>query len=239
MKKILALVVLMTVASGCGVVPLGAPPATPTSLPTATSTVVPTATNTPKPSATPTAAATATSTAVPTPANASDSLSKLFKGWATIKSFRATSTTTGLPTGTQVTNIEVVMPDRFHLTTKDVEMYLIGKNFYMKVANKWQKLALPQGFDLSMADLSRYASTLVTTTNVKFVGADVVDGTPIFVYSYTSTYKGPPPLSMNQKVWVGVLDNLPRKMESSPKAGQLTTTTYSDYNSAITINAPM
>lgn len=245
--KRLPLIALLLVAfavsvlvTGCGAVPLLAPPPTATSVPTATSipTVAPTATPVP-PTATPTKAATATPTNPPTPANPSASLKDIFKGWGTVKSFRANSVTTGLPTGSVQMTMEVVTPDKFHVTTSGIEIIMIGKVIYMKTAGKWLKVGT-SSIDISLIDPQRYTSGQVTTTDVKFVGMDVVDGAPTLVYSYKATVKGPPAVTSTNKIWVGATDGLPRKIETSAKAGQLTTITITDYNNAsITIKAPI
>lgn len=233
MKKLLiaGLVLVALVASACS-----AAPATPTTAPTLVPTrPLPTATT--APTNTPTPAPTSTPTAVPTPANPVQGLLTAFKGLGGVKSFRAKISTTGLPGGTQDSDLEMVLPDRFHMTTSKLEMILIGKTMYIKTGTKWQKLT--QNIDLSAVDAKKLEAELGISKDVKLVGTDVIDGTPTFVYQYTTTIKGPPARTTTSKVWVGMADNLPRKRETEPKAGQKTTTTYYDYNANITINAPM
>ena len=75
--------------------------------------------------------------------------------------------------------------------------------------------------------------------DLTFVGSEVLDGTPTWVYQYTTNIKGPPALKMSSKSWIGIADNLPRKTEQESKPGQKTTVTYYDYNANITINAPI
>jgi hypothetical protein len=146
--------------------------------------------------------------------------------------------TTGTAAGAVEMNMDVVMPDKFHMTTTAMEIIVIGKTFYMKVANKWQKVAT-LGVDLSLADPKKFEANLATTTDIKFAGAEILNGTPTLVYTYTSNVKGPPAQKIPSKMWVGALDNLPRKFEMTPKAGQTTTITYTDYNANITISAPL
>ncbi len=244
MKQVLifAAILLALAVTACDAVPGFAPPPTPTNTPAPTPTTAPTLP--PPPTKSPTLAATATATKpaatnVPTPANPLSSLQNIFKGWSSVKSFRAKMTTTGLPTGTQEMTLEVVMPDRFHVTMPQLEAILIAKTVYLKIGTTWQKVALPQGIDVSAANLQQYGSQLGTNSQVKFVGAEVLDGVPTVVYQYTTTIKGPPAQTINTKVWIGVADNLPRKVETSPKAGQTTTIIFSDFNAPITINAPI
>ncbi len=147
-------------------------------------------------------------------------------------------TTTGGTSGTQLTTLEMVMPDKIHMVGKDAagkdfEMYQIGKTFYVKVGTKWQKVTMPAGINLDLTNPQKVAAAMGLQKNVKFVGAEVLDGVPTLIYQYTSTQK------VATKVWVGVLDSLPRKSESEPKPGQKTTVIFSDYNANITITAPI
>lgn len=167
-------------------------------------------------------------------------MSKIFKGWSSVKTFRSKGVIAGVPGGNQDITFEAVMPHRFHMTMAQIEAILIGKTVYMKIGGKWSKTPLPQGINFDFANPQTYASQVGATSNVKFIGADVVDNTPTLVYQYTTTVKGPPQTTVTSKVWVGVADNLPRKVESEPKAGQKTTMTFYDYNATnITIAAPI
>ncbi len=232
MKKLMlvGLVLVAIAVSACGASP------TPTKVPP---TLIPIPTNTPLPPATPSPIPTATATAVPTPANPGASLTNIFKTWGAVKSLRAKMTTTGGTTGTQEMTMEVVMPDKFHMVGKDIEMYLIGKNFYMKVGTKWQKMTMPPGTNFDFANPQKIAATMGAQTDVKFLGAEVLDGVPTLIYQYTTSIKGPPAQKYTSKVWVGAVDSLPRKSESEPKPGQKTTVIFYDYNANITIAAPI
>ncbi|MBI4790977.1 MAG: hypothetical protein HY782_28440 [Chloroflexi bacterium] len=233
---ITGLVLVALAASACSAVP-GLVPPTPTAVPTAIPTRVP-PTNTP--AATNTAPRPTTAPAVlPTAGNAVDALSKVFKSWTSVKSFRAKMTIIGQPTGTTEMNLEVVTPDRFHMTSKQMEIVLIGNTVYLKLGNTWQKVPLPQGIDLSLADPKKYADEIAASTDVKLVGVETLDGTPTIIYQYTVNIKGPPAQKITSKVWVGATDNLPRKVESAPTATQKTTILFTDYNANITINPPI
>jgi len=175
----------------------------------------------------------------PTSANPLDALKGAFRGFAGAKSFRAKMTTTGGTTANQEMNLDVVMPDRFHMVGKSFEAYVIAGIFYMKVGNQWQKIAMPKTFDLSFADAKKLEAELGATTETKLIGAEVLDGTPTTVYQYTTTIKTPTPTTVTSKVWIGVADGLPRKMESTTKAGVKTVTTYYDYNANIVIEPPI
>lgn len=217
-------------ASACDVLQGG-----PASNPTPTKTVAPTPTQPPPPTSTPTPVP---PTVAPTSANPLDALRKVFTGWGSVKSFRARFTRTSGTTTTDGT-LEVVLPDHFHFISKQSEVIIIGKTIYLKTGTQWQKVALNQGFDFSFADVKKLQEELGVATEVKLIGADVLDGAPMLVYQYTTTIKGPPAITTTSKVWVAVSDNLPRKSETTGSTGAKTVTTFSDYNANIVINPPI
>jgi outer membrane lipoprotein-sorting protein len=168
-----------------------------------------------------------------------DVLANAFRGLAGVKTFRAKLVMSGLPkVGTQEMNLDVVLPDRFHVTSQQLEMILVGKTVYMKVANKWQKVATTQ-FDLSLADPGKLEKDLQSATGTKVMGTDDLNGTPAFVYQFTTSVKGPPAQTHTYKVWIGAKDGLPRQMEVDVNTGAKTTISFFDYNTPITINAPI
>jgi hypothetical protein len=128
----------------------------------------------------------------------------VFRGFAGVKSFRAKMTTTGGTTANQDMNLEVVMPDRFHMTSKQFEAYLIASTFYMKVGNQWQKIAMPKTLDLGFADAKKLEAQLGVTTETKLIGAEVLDGTPTTVYQYTTTINTPAATTVTSQVWATV-----------------------------------
>ncbi len=226
---ILAMLFVALAISACG----GAPTATPTdALPTS-------APAAPTKAAIPTAVPTAKPTVAPTTANPLDALTRIMRGWAGVKTFRSKITTTTSAGASTEISLDVVMPDRFHVVTKQLEAIAIGKTYYLKIGNQWQKVALPQGIDLNFADLKKLEAELGASTDAKLIGPDVLDGTPTLVYEYTTTIKTPTTLTTTSKLWVAVADQLPRKMESVSKTGSKTVATYYDYNAAITIEPPI
>jgi len=215
-------------ASACSAVPAAAPTQAP---PTPAATAASAATPTPAPTARPTAA--------PTSAEPLDALSQIFRGWLGVKSFRAKITTTTSTGAVTEMNLDAVMPDRFHAVSKQFEVIIIGATYYVKIGNQWQKIALPKGFDISSFDIKTLEAQLGASTEVKLIGPDVLDGAPMVVYQYTTTIKTPTPSTLTSKVWIAVADQLPRKMESTPKTGGKTVIVYSDYNANITIDPPI
>ena len=177
-------------------------------------------------------------TKIPEASNPLDALTQTFRGLGNVKSFRARIAMAGTPAGAQEMNLEVVLPDRFHMVSKQTEMIILNQAVYIKVAGQWQKMPMTQGIDLSMTDPQKLQTTLGAATDVKLIGAEVLDGTPTMVYQYT-TKIGTQPQPFTSKIWVGVSDNLPRKIESESQPGQKTTITFYDYGANIAINPPI
>lgn len=177
--------------------------------------------------------------ATATSANPLEALRKAFGGWVGTKTFRAKMVQTKGTTTTLDGTMEVVLPDRFHMVAKQIDVIAIGKTFYVKIGTKWQKVALAQGFDFSFADAKKLQEELGVATEIKSIGADVLDGAPMVVYEYKTTIKGPPALTSTSKVWVAVSDSLPRKIENTSSTGVKTIMTFYDFNANIAINAPI
>ena len=229
---ILGLLLIALALSACGG---GAPTAVPTQAPQ------PTAATTPTTAARATPLPTATVTIAPTSANPLDALTRIFHGWAGVKSFRnKITTTTSAGVTTELTLDVVMMPDpRFHIVSKQFEAIIIGAAYYLKTGTTWQKMALPKGFDFSSADLKAREAELGASTDDKLIGPAILDGTPTLVYQYTVTIKTPTPFTRTSKVWVAVSDQLPRQVESVSITGAKTIAIYFDYNAAITIEPPI
>lgn len=240
MKRVLLLIgmTLALAVTACSGNVSVAPTVAPVVQPTIPPTVPPLPTATSLPTATPIPP---TATAAPTSANPLDALTKMFRGWAGVKTFRAkmtTTTATGTPAPTEMT-VEAVMPDRFRVTGKGIEAIKIGPTMYMKIGTAWQKIALGQNLDFSFADVKKLEAELGASSDVKFLGAEALDGQPMLTYQYTVSIKTPTPTTTTSKVWMAVADGLPRRMESTTKTGSKTIVTFYDYNASFTIDAPM
>lgn len=177
----------------------------------------------------------------PTTVNPLEALTKMFRSWSSVKTFRAkmaVTTSAGVP-ALQEMILEVVMPDRFHMTSKAIEAIKIGPTVYMKLGPAWQKVTLNQNIDFSFADVQKWQSELGASSDIKFLGAEMLDGTPTLTYQYTVSIKTPTPTTTTSKVWVAVADGLPRKIESTNQNGAKTVIVFYDYNASIAIDAPI
>jgi hypothetical protein len=174
-------------------------------------------------------------------ANPQDDLITATKAQFDAKSFRARMVMSLSDGRTSSRLGEFVAPNRFHMVTDHDEAIVVGDATYRREPGKpWQRLPIDVG--QIVADF-RNSSAIdeLRKADVKFVGAEVLDGVSTLVYQFTTTNT----LGMNVtsvcKTWVGAADHLPRKIEveadfNSTKAK--TTNTYYDYDADIRIEPP-
>lgn len=166
------------------------------------------------------------------------------------KSFRATTSVESADgTKTQIL-IEYVAPGSIHVNLGHGEQIAIkDKGAWIKNGDKWE--AAPPGMEnLLFAMLSPESIQAILkniqVSSVRFVGPDVLDGKPMFVYQYDTLID----LGSNQsikgtsKAWIGALDHRAYRVESltdsvaKPGAQDKTTATY-EYDIPITIEPPI
>jgi hypothetical protein len=138
-------------------------------------------------------------------------------------------------------------PDRYHmlnLSTSQQQMnefFIIGKDMYMKLGDRWQKM--PGVAGSAMPNLRKMFDDegLKRLQDVKYVGDETLNGRPAHVYSYHSTQTDSTvPYPFTSKIWVGTADGLPQKIEVTYDGGDLKTMiiTY-DYEKSIDIKPPV
>ena len=80
---------------------------------------------------------------------------------------------------------------------------------------------------------------------VDLVGSENLDGTSTNIYESKMTLPAAPgpaaqPPIYSAKIWVGVADGMPQKVESSSTGSPIRTTIiYTDYNASIAIEPPV
>jgi hypothetical protein len=174
--------------------------------------------------------------------NPLDSMSNAMRAQLNAKSFRARmeSSFAG-ENSTRV--VEFVAPDRFHMTSDIDEIIIVGPSTYRRTKNgQWQKFPLDAGSMVSTFRDPKMIDELAKSTEMKFLGSEVLDGTPTFVYQYTMTNAYGSGMTTQSKTWIGAADSLPRKSEVEAeinKEKSKTTITYYDYNTNIQIEPPI
>jgi len=183
------------------------------------------------------AQATATKPAGGQSGASSGELGAVIENFAKVKSFRAKLTIESPGQPKQEATMEVVLPDKFHMTFSGgsgvpaVEMISIGNDAYLKAGPTWIKQAGAGGGALfDPGDISGAISDLGEAGGAKKGGTETVDGKRCQVYSYTSG-------SETTEVCVSS-DNLPLRVVTT-SGSEKTTIVFTDYNANITIKAPI
>lgn len=145
--------------------------------------------------------------------------------------------------------LEYIKPDRMRLVQgEDGEQIAIkGKGMWKKTGDTWES----QGAEMAdmlfgFIDPAAVQETLksIKVESVKFVGPELLDGKPTFVYTYeTSVDLGGVTNKGVGKVWIGALDGRIYRADSesdslsSPGSKDTTQAIY-EYNIPLTIEAP-
>jgi len=171
-----------------------------------------------------------------------DVLSKAVSAQLEVKSFRARMTTS-VDGGKESTRIvECVSPDRFHITGDQDEMILAGGNVYMKTpSGEWTRLLFDPAAMINQIRDTKQLEEIRKSTDVEQAGAETVEGVPTLVYRYTMKDPFGMKSTSSCKMWVGVADSLPRKMEVEADFNKMKTrsvVTYYDYGAEIRIEPP-
>jgi len=159
-----------------------------------------------------------------------------------VKTFRvkmeSLASTAGQPLA-GIATLEVVLPNRAHLTMEGMEAVIISGTTYFKIGGQWQKVEGGEQNFLSLLDFADIQKTAQQQLkDVVKVGNEILDGVPTTAYTYTevSTSTSAP---VQVKLWVGLTDRLPRKIEITEGGKVTTRMTYYDYNAPFTIEAPI
>jgi len=140
--------------------------------------------------------------------------------------------------------VEFQPPDRFHMVMPGVvEGIAIGKQIYMKQGDSWLQVPLNDDFSSAFGLLGPDAAKAFDTIqNVKFVGAELLDGKPTLIFTYTSdvTVAGVASTSTN-KLWLGATDGRVYQIVVEGEAAGIksTTTIIYEYDPSITVEAPV
>jgi outer membrane lipoprotein-sorting protein len=180
-----------------------------------------------------------------------DAMTRAMRAQLDAKSYRAHVTST-MPDGSNnAMVIEYVAPDRYRMTS-DVqvggkgmrqEFVIVGGATYIKAPNgSWVRSPVDASGIVKAFRDPKMLDELTKTADVKFVGADTIDGVPMLVYQYTQNNPMGMNLKSTAKTWLSVADGLPRKTEmDSEYQGKKNRTlvTISDYNADIKIESPI
>ena len=181
---------------------------------------------------------------------------KSMKASLNAKSFRERVTTINSDGGKVNATIEFVAPNRAHITTAvglsdgsivKTEMIIADKDSYRKNGDApWQKSQMDMGDFLTQFRDPKIIDSITEKAEVKYIGADTLDGVPMLVYQYTIKDLLGKGNIMVTKSWIGAIDGLPHQTESESDmdlgTGEMihskSTIVYYDYNADIKIEPP-
>jgi hypothetical protein len=222
----------------------------PTEAPKATGAPKPTATSKPAPTVAPTQAKPTEPPAAQAPTGQAgiDLLLGAMRAQLAQKAFRMTVTSEDGGKSSTMT-IEYIAPDSLHSKTEATEVIVVEGATYIKGSDgKWQKSPMDMSGMISQAlspEIVDEMAKNITVEKLKFVGPDLLDGKPMWVYRYETTMDlAGTKIDSTAKVWLGALDKLPYRQESESdsivnKDGKTKSTIVYAYDSGIKIEAPV
>lgn len=168
------------------------------------------------------------------------------------KSFRATTNTLNAGGTSTTLVLEYVAPDRIHLVSNGTteQIAIKDKGAWVKSNGKWASLgdATAANMVFGLLDAKAIDELLkqIEVSSVKYVGAEILDGKPTFVYQYMTSFDtgGTQVLKSNSKVWIDALDQRIVKLEaindSLVKPGEKDTLTVTyEYDLPLSIEPPI
>lgn len=169
-----------------------------------------------------------------------DELHAAYTRFLAAHSFRAS--VTDVNKGQQLSTLDFVAPDRYHIRNGqgEMEQILIGDDAYTLLNGERVKLPMPikVGRIVSQYRNRDTLEELTRDLDVTALGEETVDGQVAKVYTYTQTR----PARADVKVWIGVASGLPLQLESQGRFLGVKSTTrlrYYDYDdTAIRVSAP-
>lgn len=144
---------------------------------------------------------------------------------ATLKAFEANSvrakTVIDAADGSHITLlIEYVKPDRVHMVQPDGGEFIAikGKGVWRKTGAAWEGMgaeAASMFFTFLEPTAIEETLKLIETDSVQFVGPALLDGKPMFVYTYkTKLDMGTQATQGSNKIWLGALDGRAYRVET-------------------------
>jgi hypothetical protein len=180
-----------------------------------------------------------------------DVMTRATRGQLDAKSYRANMKNTASNGSANTLMVEYVAPDRYHMSTHSqaggrdtsLEYIIVGKDTFMRMnGGEWRRFPVDMSKMISAFRDPKFIDEITKSADIKFVGADTLDGAPMLVYEYTLDNAAGMNIKTHAKTWVAVSDGLPRKSESEGEFSGVKTTTemiISDYNSDIKIEPPI
>lgn len=167
------------------------------------------------------------------------------------KSFRATTSIESGDGQTSQLLIEYLAPDRLRVKYGEgrEQIAIKGKGAWTKDADTWE--AAPPGYEefffksLSPEGIDETLKTVQVKT-IRFVGVELLDGKPTFVYEYESVVDagGGNSITGTSKIWIGATDRRTYRVQAvsdsiTKQGAQDKTTVIYEYDIPLTIEPPI
>ena len=180
--------------------------------------------------------------AITASANPLDDLTRSTRAMLDAKSYRARMESSFEGTN-RTTTFEFAAPDRYHIDNGGFEMIIVGAQTFQKPpGGRWQKFPVNMNEMISAFRDPKLLDEIRKSTDVKFLGPEVLDGTPMLTYQYKQDKAFGTNIKSDSKIWVSAVDGLPRRMEVEGEMNSKktkTVITYSDFNGEAKIEPPM
>jgi hypothetical protein len=240
-RRSLAFLLLGALFAACSVLgrftPSGAPQATPTPEDVETL-VVTTATATALP---PELVPIWTSTPTQTGGDARETITTAMRKVRQAGPFHIHSLTTTEDGKNIVLDGDVILPDRFHITSVEAEILIVANQTYSKQNGRWVDLKMDSGSLVSELIGSLSDQAIAGINRAMLAHPETMDGIPTHEYKYQSNLNlsGEKYVSDNQ-IWISDSSGLPVHLETSGIIAGVQATTVQEitYNPSIQIEAP-
>lgn len=141
--------------------------------------------------------------------------------------------------GATRTQIDVQMPDRFHMKSDEVEFITIPGGTWINAGGRWMKVPVDMSKQIQGYQFDKMDDTLDAIKDVQSLGNETVNGCDSQLYSYeaTSNFAG---RSSNDALELAVCEatGKPIRLRSTPKGrGDPVTISY-DFDADINIGPP-
>lgn len=155
--------------------------------------------------------------------------------------FRTVANVDG-PKGPEKQTVEVVWPDKFHMTSPQIEVIVLPGATFMKQGAKWSQLPVDMSRMIERYKPQAMKDAFDSVTNVQAIGDSTINGHSAHGYEYDTsvTVQG---MTMNShaKLWVDSSSGLPVRQETDGEVRGHKSHHVADYeyDSGIEISAPM
>lgn len=182
------------------------------------------------------------------PADPLEAVVQALKNQQTAGPYRI-KTTVSTESGEMEMTGEIIPPDKMHMVSnigdQKQEMVFIGDKGWMNMGGSWTEAPIKASDIMAQMSSGMVDEFATTTSDVKAVGTETVDGQEAMVYSYVLDMNKSTSMKLDVvssvKLWVSTASGLPIKQQIEGEAMNVksTSTQLIEYDPSITIEAPV